>query len=79
MDTSGIADLVSVGNQAALQWYSTVTQKPVQTGTPRSTMQNVFGADLSGGATMLGKTTSPIGIILVIAIVVVGVVLVARK
>jgi len=74
-----IADLISVGNQSALQWYSTVAQKPVATGMPSSTMRNVFGTDFSGGPTVLGQTASPIGLILIVAIVVVGVVLVTRK
>lgn len=79
MDTQGLANLISVGNQSALQWYSTVTQKPVATGAPNSMMQNVFGTDLRGGPTLLGQTASPVGLVLVIAIVVIGVVLVAKR
>ena len=76
---SGVADLVQVGSQAALQWYSTVTQKPVRPGAPTSAMQNVFGTDLRGGPTTLGQTASPIGVVLVIAIIAVVVVLVAKR
>lgn len=79
MDSSHLADVIGVANQSALQWYATVTQKPVQTGAPSSTLRNVFGADFAGGPTVLGQTTSPIGIVLIIAVVVLGVVLIARK
>jgi len=73
------ADVVGVANQSALQWYSTVTQKPVAPGAPGSMMQNVFGTDFRGGPTVLGQTASPIGVVLVIAVVVVGLVLIARR
>lgn len=74
-----VADLVSVGNQAVLQWYATTHHTTVQSGAPTSMMQNVFGADLRGGPTVLGQTASPVGVVLVIALVVVAVVLVARR
>ena len=77
--SQNIADIIGVANQSALQWYSTVTQKPVATGAPGSMMQNVFGTDFRGGPTVIGQTASPIAIVLVIAVVVVGVVLVARR
>lgn len=79
MDGKQLADVIGVANQSALQWYSTVTQKPVATGGPGSMMQNVFGTDFRGGPTVIGQTASPIGLVLVIAIVVVGAVLIARR
>lgn len=72
-------ELILYANQAAMGWYSTVTQKPVQTGQPGSAMRNVFGADLSAGPTLVGQTASPLSVVLVLAIVVTGVVLLVRK
>jgi hypothetical protein len=73
------ADVIAIGNQAALQWFATATQKPVLPGTPTSTMRNVFGTDFGGSPTPLGQATAPIGALIVIVAIVVGIVIVARR
>lgn len=73
------ADVLAVGNQAALQWYATATGKPVQSGQPTSTMRNVFGTDLGGGPTILGQTGASLGSLLVIVAVVIAIVVIARR
>jgi hypothetical protein len=73
-------DVIGMASQSALQWYSTVTQKPVQSGRPGSLMGNVFGADLgSGSGTTIGVAASPIASLLVVAVIVVGVVLIIKR
>jgi hypothetical protein len=72
-------DVALVVNQALLQWYSTATQKPIAPGTPPSVMRGVFGTDFGGGPTILGQTAGTLGPLLLVGIVVVGVVLVARR
>jgi hypothetical protein len=74
-----IANLVAVGNQSALQWYSTVTQKPIGATGPESVMGNVFGTDFRGGPTVIGQTVSPFGVVMMFGIVAVAVVLIFRR
>lgn len=73
-------DVIGMASQSALQWYSTVTQKPVQSGRPPSLMGNVFGSDLgSGSGTTFGTAASPVASLLVVAVIVVGIVLLVRR
>lgn len=72
------AETVAVMNQGALQWYATVTQKPIQSGLPPSVMRNVLGTDLSGGPTALGQTASSLLPVLILGVLVFGVVMLKR-
>lgn len=74
-----IANVASVVNQNALGWYSTITGKPIQSGAPSSWMQSAIGTDLRGGPTVLGQTASPLSVIALVAIIVLGGVLIVRK
>jgi hypothetical protein len=69
----------TVANASALQWFSTATGKPIQTGAPRTAMGDVFGTDFSGGPTVEGRTFGAIGPILVLAIIAGAVVLIVRR
>jgi hypothetical protein len=79
MDIKAVGDLIGVANQSALQWYATMTNKPVQAGAPGSLMRNVFGSDFSGGPSLVGQTAAPVGTLILAAIVVAGVVLIVRR
>lgn len=72
-------DFWAVANGAALQWYSTATQKPISTGAPPTLMGNVFGTDFRGGPTITGQAFGSLGPILVLAIVAGAVVLIIRS
>lgn len=73
------AAIINAANTTALTWYSTVTQKPIQSGAPPTVMRNVFGTDFGGGPTIEGQTFGALGPILVLAIVVGGVVLLVKR
>lgn len=76
---SNLANIINWGNQAAMSWYATVTQKPIQSPYPQSTMRDVFGTDFSGGPTIEGQTFGTLGPLLLFGLLVTGVVLLVRR
>jgi hypothetical protein len=73
------ANVISVANQGALSWYGTLTGKEIASGRPRSLMGDVLGNDLGGGPTPLGQSLGSLAPVVIVGLLVVGVVLVARR
>lgn len=73
-----IASAVAIASPTVLQWYATITQKPVQPGYPDSLMRRAVGSDL-GDQGPVSALSSTAGLVLVVAVVGVVVVLLSRR
>ena len=70
MTNDELIGVIMAGNDAALRWYSTVTEKPMATQRPASVMGGVFGADFgSAGPSAQGPMSGGVLIGLVIVAV----------
>ena len=67
-------ELGNMINNGAMQWYSLVTGKQQQT----SAMRNMFGSDFGGG-TLTTQAAAPFTVVAVIGLLLLGVILVAKR